>query len=122
VIRADADRELAAFCADHRTALLEIGEELAPAMAALEAMLAGGKRLRPTFCYWGWRGAGGAADDERIVRAAASLEFLQACALIHDDVIDNSDTRRGAGGPPPPRGGEGPAPAPGGGSAGAGGV
>ncbi|CAL9577938.1 All-trans-nonaprenyl-diphosphate synthase (geranyl-diphosphate specific) [Nocardiopsis dassonvillei] len=95
VIRADADRELAAFCADHRTALLEIGEELAPAADALEAMLAGGKRLRPTFCYWGWRGAGGAAGDGRIVRAAASLEFLQACALIHDDVIDNSDTRRG---------------------------
>ncbi|MDE3724278.1 polyprenyl synthetase family protein [Nocardiopsis sp. N85] len=94
-IRSDVDRELDAFCADHRLTLLEVGEELAPAMDALEAMLTGGKRLRPAFCYQGWRGAGGAADDERIVRAAASLEFLQACALIHDDVIDNSDTRRG---------------------------
>ncbi|WP_159942155.1 MULTISPECIES: polyprenyl synthetase family protein [unclassified Nocardiopsis] len=95
VIRSAVDRELAEFCADHRGRLLEIGEELAPAMDALEAMLSGGKRLRPTFCYWGWRGAGGAAGDARVVRAAASLEFLQACALIHDDVIDNSDTRRG---------------------------
>lgn len=95
VVRPDVDRELTRFGAAHRETLLEIGGELAPAMDALEAMLSGGKRLRPTFCYWGWRGAGGAAGDERIVRAAASLELLQACALIHDDVIDNSDTRRG---------------------------
>ncbi|NYH50866.1 geranylgeranyl diphosphate synthase type I [Nocardiopsis arvandica] len=95
VIRSDVDHELSGFSAAHRAQVLEIGEELAPAMDALEAMLSGGKRLRPTFCYWGWRGAGGAADDERVVRAAASLEFLQACALVHDDVIDNSDTRRG---------------------------
>ncbi|MBQ1084361.1 polyprenyl synthetase family protein [Nocardiopsis sp. B62] len=95
VIRSDVDRELSSFCASHRERLLEIGEELAPAMDSLEVMVSAGKRLRPTFAYWGWRGAGGTAGDERMVRAAASLEFLQACALVHDDVIDNSDTRRG---------------------------
>ncbi|WP_285728545.1 polyprenyl synthetase family protein [Nocardiopsis sp. ATB16-24] len=95
VIRSEVDRELSEFHSTRRTQLLEIGEELAPALDALEAMLSGGKRLRPTFCYWGWRGAAGAPGDERMIRAAASLEFLQACALIHDDVIDNSDTRRG---------------------------
>ncbi|MEC3895593.1 MULTISPECIES: polyprenyl synthetase family protein [Nocardiopsis] len=95
VIRSDVDRELSVFCADHRGRLLEIGDELAPAMDALETMVSGGKRLRPTFAYWGWRGAGGADRDERMIRAASSLEFLQACALVHDDVIDNSDTRRG---------------------------
>ncbi|HEU5034736.1 MAG TPA: polyprenyl synthetase family protein [Mycobacteriales bacterium] len=58
-------------------------------------VLAGGKRLRPAFCYWGFR-ATGAADDECIIRAAAALELLQACALMHDDVIDASDTRRGS--------------------------
>ncbi|MBB6119334.1 polyprenyl synthetase family protein [Nocardiopsis algeriensis] len=94
-VRSAVDAELEAFCTAHRAQLLEIGAELAPAMDALEAMLAGGKRLRPTFCYWGWRGAGGAAGDPRVFRAAAALEFLQACALVHDDVIDNSDTRRG---------------------------
>ena len=63
---------------------------------ALTALLAGGKRLRPAFCYWGWRGAAGsAALDDSALRASASLEFLQACALIHDDVMDGSDTRRG---------------------------
>jgi geranylgeranyl diphosphate synthase type I len=58
-------------------------------------LMRGGKRLRAAFCYWGWRAAG-AADDEPIVRAAASLEFFQAAALVHDDVMDDSDTRRGA--------------------------
>jgi geranylgeranyl diphosphate synthase, type I len=61
---------------------------------AAEDLLAGGKRLRPAFCYWGWRGAG-AADDEAIVHAAACMEFFHAAALIHDDLIDGSDTRRG---------------------------
>ncbi|ASU83362.1 polyprenyl synthetase [Nocardiopsis gilva YIM 90087] len=93
-VRAAVDAEIASFTERRRAQLLEIGAELAPVMEALEAMLAGGKRLRPAFCYWGWRGAGG-AEVPGIYTAAASLEFLQACALIHDDVIDNSDTRRG---------------------------
>ena len=57
-------------------------------------LVAGGKRLRPAFCYWGHRGAG-AADSDAIVAAAAALELFQACAIIHDDVMDGSDTRRG---------------------------
>ena len=54
----------------------------------------GGKRLRATLCVLGWAGAGNAVDDA-VVRAAASLELLHACALIHDDVMDRSETRRG---------------------------
>jgi geranylgeranyl diphosphate synthase type I len=53
-----------------------------------------GKRLRPAFCYWGWRGAGGADCDEVLI-AATSLELLHGCALIHDDVMDGSALRRG---------------------------
>ncbi|RNL86386.1 polyprenyl synthetase family protein [Halostreptopolyspora alba] len=88
------DAEISRFLERRRAEMVEVGSELAPVLDALEAMLAGGKRLRPAFCYWGWRGAGG-EDDAGIHTAAASLEFLQACALIHDDVIDSSDTRRG---------------------------
>ncbi len=77
-------------------ALASVGTDLQPMVDALTDLLGGGKRLRPAFCYWGWRGAGGApALDDAALRAAASLEFLQACALIHDDVMDGSDTRRG---------------------------
>ncbi|HET8969835.1 MAG TPA: polyprenyl synthetase family protein [Candidatus Nanopelagicales bacterium] len=75
--------------------LAGIGDELAPVMGTLTDLLAGGKRLRAAFAYWGWRGAGGGDDDEAMVRAATALELLQACALIHDDVMDGSETRRG---------------------------
>lgn len=81
---------------DKATALTAIGPDLAPMVEAIRALLAGGKRLRPAFAYWGWRGAGGDPQfDDAAVRASASLEFLQACALSHDDVMDGSDTRRG---------------------------
>src|ERR687898_795397 len=48
-------------------------------------LVAGGKRLRPAFCYWGWRGAG-APDDPAIVAASACLELFQAAALILGDL------------------------------------
>ena len=77
--------------------LADVGEGMAPVTAALnDFVLDGGKRLRPGFCYWGWRGiAGPDASDEAIVCAATALELLQASALIHDDLMDRSDTRRG---------------------------
>ena len=81
-------------------ALQAVSPDLAELTDAIRALLTGGKRLRPAFCYWGWRGAAGAPDnqpefDDAALRAASALEFLQACALIHDDVMDGSDTRRG---------------------------
>ncbi|WP_196791056.1 polyprenyl synthetase family protein [Motilibacter aurantiacus] len=72
----------------------EVGADLAPVLGAARGFLETGKRLRPAFAYWGWRGAGG-PDGDAIVAAASSLELLHACALIHDDVMDDSDTRRG---------------------------
>ena len=71
-----------------------VGEDLDVFTEALTDLMNGGKRLRPAFCYWGWRAAGG-ADTENAVKAATALELLQACALVHDDVMDGSDTRRG---------------------------
>ena len=54
---------------------------------------AGGKRLRPAFCYWGYRAAGGVEGDT-IWRAAAAIELLHSMALLHDDVMDDDDRRR----------------------------
>ena len=59
-------------------------------------VLAGGKRLRPAFCHWGFVGAGGDPGDARVVDAGAALELLHAFALFHDDVMDGSSSRRGA--------------------------
>lgn len=87
--------ELRAFLRRRAAELAAIDEELAPQLKVVGDLTAGGKRLRSLFCYWGWRGAGGAADDEGIFRAAAALELLQASALVHDDVMDRSDVRRG---------------------------
>ena len=94
-IRARIDVVLADFLAQRRVAL----EEAHPVAAGLADELvrvidAGGKRLRPLFCYWGFR-AGGGGDREEIVRAAASLELLHTFAIIHDDVMDRSARRRG---------------------------
>jgi geranylgeranyl diphosphate synthase type I len=58
----------------------------------------GGKRIRPSMTYWGWVAAGGRRDDQGeadVVRAGAALELLHIFALIHDDVMDQSDSRRG---------------------------
>ncbi|MDH2428690.1 polyprenyl synthetase family protein [Sphaerisporangium sp. TRM90804] len=92
VLRSEVDLRLRAFVDRQRP--LAGAAELSPLFAAMDDFLAAGKRLRPAFCYWGWRAAGG-GDDPAVVTAAASLELLQASALIHDDVMDASDLRRG---------------------------
>ncbi|QES46620.1 geranylgeranyl pyrophosphate synthase [Streptomyces venezuelae] len=56
----------------------------------------GGKRLRTAFAWCGWRAAGGSGDATEVLRVGAALELLQACALIHDDLMDGSVLRRGA--------------------------
>jgi geranylgeranyl diphosphate synthase, type I len=94
-LRERVDAALREFIAGAVPELDAIGDELHPLTeTAARFVLDAGKRLRPAFCYWAAR-AVGAADSEPVVRAAASLELLQACALVHDDVIDRSATRRG---------------------------
>jgi geranylgeranyl diphosphate synthase, type I len=82
---------------DHqRVVLADLGAPMGPLVDAVAELLAGGKRLRAAFFYWGWRAVGHDADhDDAAVRAASSMEIFQAAALLHDDVMDNSDLRRG---------------------------
>lgn len=94
-IRIRVQRDLTDFLAEQTHYLGEIGTELIPAAEAINAfLLDGGKRLRPLFAYCGYVSAGG-KDDDAIIRAISSLELLQGCALMHDDLMDASDTRRG---------------------------
>jgi len=73
-----------------------IGTDYAELTAALEEfVLRGGKRLRPAFAYWGWRAVSDGPADQAMLRLFSALELLHACALVHDDVIDASATRRG---------------------------
>lgn len=78
-----------------RRILAPIGDSTTALLDPLADLLAGGKRLRAGFFYWGYRAAGG-ADSDALVTAATSMEMFQAAALVHDDVMDDSDTRRGA--------------------------
>ena len=94
-VRSEIRSELASYLALQRSYLTEISSELVPVCDALdEFLLDGGKRLRPLFAYAGLI-ASGAMPTTQIIRAISSLELLQACALIHDDLMDGSDTRRG---------------------------
>jgi geranylgeranyl diphosphate synthase, type I len=93
-IRQNVGLALAEFLDRQHALLGDIGPELLPWLEAISGLLQGGKRLRPAFCYWGWRAAGG-PDGPQVYAAAAALELLHASALVHDDLIDDSDTRRG---------------------------
>ena len=90
-LRQHVDDVMLRFLAERRRELAE-SQTL---FDEIERMVrAGGKRIRPSFCYWGYRAAGMEHDD-RVVTAAAALELLHTFALIHDDVMDEASERRG---------------------------
>ena len=100
----DSLTSIAARVADRIDALLSgeierwkaVDPDLAAPLSSLrELVLAGGKRLRPAFCHWAFVGAGGDPADPLVVDAGGALELLHTFALIHDDVMDGSITRRG---------------------------
>ncbi|MGW1279635.1 polyprenyl synthetase family protein [Streptomyces tsukubensis] len=94
-----ADAAIKDFFSERRAEAESLGEDLAAVTAELESfVLRGGKRMRPAFAWLGWIGAGGDQDDPvatAVLKACAGLELLHASALLHDDIIDASDTRRG---------------------------
>jgi geranylgeranyl diphosphate synthase type I len=106
-VTADLDRlrdavtaALTDFLDHQRGVLAAMDPALTPVVEEVRAFASGGKRLRPAFAYWGWRGGhtgpdAPAEDDGAVLRAAAALEFVHASALVHDDVMDGATTRRG---------------------------
>ncbi|MFM8946590.1 MAG: polyprenyl synthetase family protein [Actinomycetota bacterium] len=70
----------------------DLGSPLGEIARLIEA---GGKRLRPAFCHWGYVGAGGDSESSVVIDAGAALELLHAFALFHDDIMDGSSSRRG---------------------------
>jgi geranylgeranyl diphosphate synthase, type I len=82
-----------------------ISPDVTPMVEFSRQFLRGGKRFRALFCYWGARSVLTDSAEAEIpvdmvppwlVSTASALEIFHAAALVHDDIIDNSDTRRGA--------------------------
>jgi len=73
-----------------------VDPDLEHPISSLRALIAaGGKRLRPAFCHWAFVGAGGDADNPVVVDGGSALELLHTFALVHDDIMDGSERRRG---------------------------
>jgi geranylgeranyl diphosphate synthase type I len=98
------DARIVEFLASRESILSRVAPELAPFSLFSRDLLSGGKRFRALFCYWGWRAASPAStasatpteqELDALVDLCAGLELFHAAALVHDDIIDNSDTRRG---------------------------
>jgi geranylgeranyl diphosphate synthase, type I len=91
------DERLNALLADEEQRWGAMSQDLIrPITEIRRLVMAGGKRLRPAFCHWGFVGAGGDPTDPRIVDAGAAFELMHAFALFHDDVMDDAASRRGA--------------------------
>ncbi|MGL4340514.1 MAG: polyprenyl synthetase family protein [Rhodoglobus sp.] len=97
------------FVSERTQELLAIAPELGHFTEITRAFLSGGKRFRALFCYWGWQSISTVTDDfdlfpdvethaalPGVILAASGLEIFHAAALVHDDIMDNSDTRRGS--------------------------
>jgi geranylgeranyl diphosphate synthase, type I len=94
--RAAVQSALDGFLDEQAGRLGALGADAARLVAAGRSAVSGGKRFRAAFCSWGYRAVQADPTDEpALVRAAAALELLHASALVHDDVMDASDTRRG---------------------------
>ncbi|WP_296605569.1 polyprenyl synthetase family protein [Nocardioides sp.] len=94
--RARVQAALDTFIEQQATVLAPLGPDAARLVHEAHASVSGGKRFRAAFCYWGHRAvAAEVPDEDALVRACASLELLHASALVHDDLMDASDTRRG---------------------------
>jgi geranylgeranyl diphosphate synthase, type I len=102
------DQRLHSFLESRSAELEVISPDLGHIVDYVHGLLATGKRFRARFCYWGWRAASSAHsnldpsagvetldDIDGVLALAMSLEVFHAAALVHDDIMDNSDTRRG---------------------------
>ncbi|MDO4411619.1 polyprenyl synthetase family protein [Cutibacterium sp.] len=94
--RESVSARITSFLDGEKAVVDAIGAELSPVLDAARDYTGGGKRLRPAFCYWGHVAAAGQpAEPDGLLQAAASLELLHVSALVHDDLMDHSSTRRG---------------------------
>lgn len=101
----DIQKHLDDFCLSRKATFSDISPDLLPLVDFAMDLLQGGKRFRALFCYWAWAGTQSSGHPltaeqkeksyKAIVGICAALEMFHAAALVHDDLLDQSDTRRG---------------------------
>jgi geranylgeranyl diphosphate synthase type I len=90
------ERHVDAFLDAELARWARVDPALVPPLESLRRLVSsGGKRLRPAFCLAGLVGAGGDPSEPLALDAGGALELLHTFALVHDDVMDGSDLRRG---------------------------
>ncbi|WAC66168.1 polyprenyl synthetase family protein [Agrococcus sp. SL85] len=102
------DGSLQQFLDEREEVLSAISPDAAALVAQVRSLVSGGKRVRSAFVLWGWHAVTAArpeatrtagteedAEWELAVGVAVAMELFHAAALVHDDIIDGSDTRRG---------------------------
>ena len=94
--RDQVQQVLDAFLDERGAELAPLGPDAGRLINEARTAVRGGKRFRAAFGHWGYRAIRpSVADELALARACASLEVLHASALVHDDYMDASDTRRG---------------------------
>ncbi|RNM15942.1 polyprenyl synthetase family protein [Nocardioides pocheonensis] len=93
--RTGIEQTLREFVDQQSAWLAELGEDAARLVEHARTSVSGGKRFRASFCWWGHLAVAEPDDRVGLLKACASLELLHASALVHDDVMDASDVRRG---------------------------
>ena len=86
---------LESFITERESILRSLGPDLAPFVDFSRQFLSGGKRFRAQFALMGF-GTQGRPIPDHAIDVASALEIFHAAALVHDDIMDKSDTRRGA--------------------------
>ena len=97
----EVQKALDAFCDRQQAEFEAISPDLNTVVDYTRDLLQGGKRFRALFCYYSWASCLGDVEPTQddlagIVGIAASLEMFHAAALVHDDLLDQSDMRRGS--------------------------
>ncbi|MEU4932585.1 polyprenyl synthetase family protein [Streptomyces yokosukanensis] len=94
-VQRQVDAVLEDFLSEKARAAAGRGHPPEVVQAVRDFLAAGGKRIRALLCVVGWHAAGGDGQATSALRVAASLELFVAFALIHDDIMDDSASRRG---------------------------
>lgn len=90
------DAEIDAYLTRLTGRLKSVSPTLTQLTQVARDLAAGGKRLRPAFAYWGFVAAAGDQEvPDALWQAICAIELLHVGVLIHDDVLDAADTRRG---------------------------